>query len=149
MEIDVTQTNLAASLGLSSQVVRNTVASEQELRKESETNLNAKTNQLDANVEKQSADNDTNSSEVSVSSELDLDVAVEEISEFVQSQRRNLDFTFNDEANRSIVKVTDTDTGEVIRQIPSEEVLALSQRIKGLQSDDVGQAVGVLFSREV
>lgn len=149
MEIDVTQTNLAASLGLSSQVVRNTVASEEELRKESETNLNAKTNQLDANVEKQSADNDTNSSEVSVSSELDLDVAVEEISEFVQSQRRNLDFTFNDEANRSIVKVTDTDTGEVIRQIPSEEVLALSQRIKGLQSDDVGQAVGVLFSREV
>lgn len=78
----------------------------------------------------------------------DLESAVSQVSDFVQAQSRNLNFSFDNEAQRSIVKVTDSDTGELIRQIPSEEVLRLSERIKNLQSD-VDSTVGVLFNKEV
>ena len=82
------------------------------------------------------------------SKSVNIESAVAEISEFVQSQNRSLAFSVDEKSQRSVVKVTDTDSGEVIRQIPSEEVLALSERIKELQTD-VGAAVGVLFNKQV
>lgn len=77
-----------------------------------------------------------------------IEGAVAEISEFVQAQNRQLQFSIDEDSKRSVVKVTDAESGEIIRQIPSEEVLALSERIKELQTD-VGAAVGVLFSKQV
>lgn len=77
-----------------------------------------------------------------------IESAVAEINEFVQSQNRQLSFSVDEDSQRAVVKVTDSDSGEVIRQIPSEEVLALSERIQALQTD-VGAAVGVLFNKQV
>lgn len=74
--------------------------------------------------------------------------AVSDIQEFLQNTQRSLNFSFNEDARRSVVAVTDSDSGDVIRQIPSEEVLELAERIRNLQSD-VGSAVGVFFNREV
>lgn len=78
---------------------------------------------------------------------VDIQTAVEEITEFVQARNRQLAFSIDEESQRSVVKVTDAESGEVIRQIPSEEVLALSERIRELQTD-VGAAVGVLFNKQ-
>lgn len=77
---------------------------------------------------------------------LDIESAVNEISDFVNATNRQLEFSIDEKSERPVVKVTDSDTGEVIRQIPSEEVLALSERIKDLQTD-VGAVVGVLFNK--
>ena len=82
------------------------------------------------------------------SASVNIETAVAEISEFVQAQNRQLSFSIDEDSQRSVVRVTDSDSGEVIRQIPSEEVLALSERIKELQTD-VGAAVGVLFNKQV
>lgn len=79
---------------------------------------------------------------------INIESAVAEISEFVQAQNRQLAFSVDESSQRSVVKVTDSESGDVIRQIPSEEVLALSERIKELQTD-VGAAVGVLFNKQV
>lgn len=79
---------------------------------------------------------------------LDLESAVADVAEFIQAQNRHLNFTFDDSSNRSVIKVTDSDSGEIIRQIPSEEMLQLAQRINELRSD-AGQAIGVLINREV
>lgn len=76
-----------------------------------------------------------------------IESAVAEVSEFVQAKNRQLDFSIDEKSQRSVVRVTDSESGDVIRQIPSEEVLALSERIKDLQSD-VGAAVGVLFNKQ-
>lgn len=95
-------------------------------------------------VESNSADN----SERLNSTSFNIESAVAEISEFVQSTNRQLAFSIDENTKRSVVKVTDSSSGEVIRQIPSEEVLALSERIKELQTD-VGTAVGVLFNKQV
>lgn len=97
------------------------------------------------NASQSNADTQDNNTQASVA---DIQSALGEVSDFVQAQNRNLNFSFDNEAQRSIVKVTDSETGELIRQIPSEEVLRLSERIKNLQSD-VDSTVGVLFNKEV
>ena len=97
-------------------------------------------NALQANADTQSNDQEA--------SNADIQSAAAQVSDFVQAQNRNLNFSFDDEAQRSIVKVTDSETGDLIRQIPSEEVLRLSERIQNLQSD-VDSTVGVLFNKEV
>ncbi|MEC8376068.1 MAG: flagellar protein FlaG, partial [Pseudomonadota bacterium] len=48
----------------------------------------------------------------------------------------------------SVVTVLDANSGDVIRQIPSEDVLALAERIQDLQQD-VGSSVGVFIDNQV
>lgn len=150
MEIDLAQTGFNANLTQNTQpaVVRRSEELQAENSNESSNNSRAASRsnfRETSNVSEQQADNNGIGEEASIQN---IESAVSEVRDFVQSQRTNLNFSFNDDSNRSIVQVTDSDTGELIRQIPSEEVLALSDRIRGLQSD-VGEAVGVLFSKEV
>lgn len=78
----------------------------------------------------------------------DVEGASREIEQFLQSQNRNLAFSVDQDSQRSVVTVTEADSGEVIRQIPSEEVLRLAERLRDLQTD-VGSSVGVLFNNQV
>ena len=66
----------------------------------------------------------------------------------MQSNSRQLNFSVDEGSNKQVVKVTDAESGKIIRQIPSEEVLALSERLQDLQTE-VGTAVGLLFSKQV
>ncbi|MBV4451881.1 MULTISPECIES: flagellar protein FlaG [Pseudomonas] len=59
----------------------------------------------------------------------DLEKAVTDIREFVQASERKLDFSIDDSTHRVVVKVIATDSGEVIRQIPSETALKLAQNL--------------------
>ncbi|NOG32326.1 flagellar protein FlaG [Halomonas sp. TBZ9] len=47
--------------------------------------------------------------------------------------QRGLEFEINDENSRVITRVVDRESGEVIRQIPAEEVLRLAERLGELQ----------------
>lgn len=54
--------------------------------------------------------------------------AVQEIRKSVESSSSsNLQFSVDDDTGRTVVRVIDKTTGDVIRQIPSEEVIALSK----------------------
>jgi flagellar protein FlaG len=77
-----------------------------------------------------------------------IKAAVDELSSFAKASSRQLAFSVDESSDRPVVKVTDTESGKVIRQIPSEEVLKLSERLRDLQSD-LGNAVGVLFNKQV
>jgi len=55
--------------------------------------------------------------------------ATEQINKFIQSSSRNLQFSVDQSNNRIIVKVLDKETGEVIRQIPGEETLAIANSL--------------------
>lgn len=59
----------------------------------------------------------------------DLEKAVTDIREFVQAAQRKLDFSIDDTTHRVVVKVIATESGEVIRQIPSETALKLAQSL--------------------
>lgn len=77
-----------------------------------------------------------------------LETAVQEVESFIQVQNRDLQFTIDEETKRSVVTVKDSQSGDVIRQIPSEEVLKLAERIQDLQQD-VGASVGVFINNQV
>jgi flagellar protein FlaG len=62
-----------------------------------------------------------------------LKQAVENINRAMRLSGRDLEFSLDTEASRVVVKMTDSETGEVIRQIPSEETLAISRSIGEFQ----------------
>lgn len=59
--------------------------------------------------------------------------AVQQVAEAVQAHTNNLVFSLDDDSGKAIVKIIDSQTDEVIRQIPSEEMLALAKAIDSYQ----------------
>jgi len=65
----------------------------------------------------------------------ELDKAVERISDFSQNIRRNLQFSIDESTGRTMITVLDATSEEVIRVIPPEKLMAVSERmdeIRGL-----------------
>ncbi len=63
-----------------------------------------------------------------------MEEAVSSIKAFAQSIQRNLNFALDDSTGRVVVKVTDSVSGEVIRQIPSEDALRLAESLDEVRS---------------
>ncbi len=63
-----------------------------------------------------------------------IEDAVASIQEFVQSVQRSINFSLEDGSGRVVVKVTDAESGSVIRQIPSEEALRLAENLSEVRS---------------
>lgn len=66
-----------------------------------------------------------------------LGAVVSGINELVHELQRELHFAVDNQTGETVVKVVDRATDEVVRQIPSEEVLRLRQRL--------AEMTGVLF----
>lgn len=67
--------------------------------------------------------------------------AVEQIQKLCDMFDRKLQFKVNEKTNRVVVKVIDTNTEKVIREIPSEEIQRLQERLK--------ETVGLLFDKTI
>jgi flagellar protein FlaG len=68
-----------------------------------------------------------------------LDQAIEHINEQLQSSQTNLGFSIDSETDIVVVKVTNKETGELVRQIPAEAVVRLAGKmedLKGLLLDE-------------
>ncbi|MBI2802762.1 MAG: flagellar protein FlaG [Gammaproteobacteria bacterium] len=59
-----------------------------------------------------------------------FDQALSNLSAHAQNLIRSLEFSVDRESGDTVVKVVDSNTKEVIRQIPSEEVLAIAHRLQ-------------------
>lgn len=55
--------------------------------------------------------------------------AVQNINKSLQAMSRDLEFSVDSDSNRTIVKVIDRKTQEIIRQIPSNEALEISKAL--------------------
>ncbi|MDR0440380.1 MAG: flagellar protein FlaG [Candidatus Accumulibacter sp.] len=62
-----------------------------------------------------------------------LQEAVEKIQKFVSMAACNIEFSIDEDSGRTVVKVVDRETKDVVRQIPSEEMLDLAQALDKLQ----------------
>jgi len=67
--------------------------------------------------------------------------AVDEVNAFMTNMQHNLSFSVDEDSGEPIVFIKDSDTDEVIRQIPSEELVVLRKKL-----DDV---TGILFDTKV
>ncbi|MNR63382.1 flagellar protein FlaG [compost metagenome] len=63
-----------------------------------------------------------------------MEEAVSSIKAFAQSIQRDLNFALDDSTGRVVVKVTDAVSGDVIRQIPSEDALRLAESLEEVRS---------------
>jgi len=55
--------------------------------------------------------------------------AVDNLNNYVQAIRRELQFSVDENSGRTVIKVLDAETKELIRQIPAEEVISLSKTL--------------------
>ncbi len=68
-----------------------------------------------------------------------LQEAVSRLNEQLQSKGRDLSFSLDERIDRSIITVKNLQTGEVVRQIPTEEVVRMAHSIEDMK--------GVLFNK--
>jgi flagellar protein FlaG len=92
-----------------------------------------------------------NKTSVPAKSQLTEEV-VNELNDAILGVRRELRFSIDDDSGRAVVQVLDSETGETIRQLPSEEVLAVSRHIRELVESSQSSggssaegAVGIIF----
>ena len=77
--------------------------------------------------------------------------AAEQIGQFLTSINSDLNISVDRDVNTTVVKVVNRNNSEVIRQIPSEEVLSLMRRMSEIaqQTGASGNNSGVLLSDQV
>jgi flagellar protein FlaG len=71
---------------------------------------------------------------------LNVSEAVERLNEQMRRSARGLNFSIDKVADRTVITVKDTHSGEVVRQIPDEALLRVAhniEEIKGLLYNDV------------
>ena len=62
-----------------------------------------------------------------------------DLQKFVQSMGRDLNFSVDETTGYHVVRVIDQNTGELIRQLPSDELLKLAREFEQLQNALVSQ----------
>ena len=74
--------------------------------------------------------------------------SVQELNNSPQLISRNLEFRVDENSGRTVITVRDSETNEIIRQIPNEQFLAVSGRLKALQESNMADdsAMGILFT---
>jgi uncharacterized FlaG/YvyC family protein len=60
---------------------------------------------------------------------IDVKGAVEKLNKLVKSQRTNVSFSVDEDAHATVIKIFKTETGELIKQFPPEEILAMKAKI--------------------
>ena len=62
-------------------------------------------------------------------------------SSLIHSLNRKVDYYVEEDSNKVVVKIRDGETGEIIRQIPEEEFLRLTNRISDFNKSILDQTV--------
>ena len=72
-----------------------------------------------------------------------LEKVVHQLNAYIQNTQRDMDFSVDGSTGRVVVKVIDSESEQVIRQIPSEEMLAISRHL--IESLETEQPKGFLI----
>ena len=68
-----------------------------------------------------------------------LSSAINMLNEQMTSTKRGLGFSFDSAKNSAVIKVTDLNSGNVVRQIPTEDVLKMAHHIDAMK--------GILYNK--
>jgi flagellar protein FlaG len=61
-----------------------------------------------------------------------LQQAVNTVNKFIEPAARNLEFQVDAQSGRTVMRLIDKETGSVLRQMPSEEMLAIARALDKL-----------------
>lgn len=68
-----------------------------------------------------------------VSSLEQVQQAMKQVAEMVQAKASNLEFSIDKETGSTVVKIVDSQTQEVIRQIPAQEIIDIAHAVDKMQ----------------
>lgn len=71
--------------------------------------------------------------EVTVQNTARVEKAVQQLNDYAESLQRDLRFTMDEDLGRTVVRVVDRQTQQVIRQIPNETTLRLARNLKDIE----------------
>ncbi len=108
-----TSSNIQQGSNVPAEVVSEVVATKG-INPLSQPNSNSLTNQLEATEEQLAAIQDR----------------VVELNSYMQNMNRSLQFSIDDQSGDTVIKVIDSDTDELIRQIPAEELLVVRSSLE-------------------
>jgi len=80
-------------------------------------------------------------SQATVQKPIDVSEAVERLKKYVQSQQKHVNISIDEATHSTVIKVFKTETGELIRQYPPEEILAMAARIQ--------QSIGWMYDNKM
>lgn len=113
------------NIASSSMMVHNKVDVSQGSTKASENDVELKSKNtvavIDQTIEQKQSENEQDPSKL-------VQVATE-LSDMMSMMRKGLSFKVDENSGQAVVTVLDKDTGDVIRQMPSEEALALAEKL--------------------
>jgi len=72
--------------------------------------------------------------EQKVSSE-DVEKALDIVASFLNSTLKQVDFSSDNNAGKTVITVTDKETQEVINQFPSEKIISMAEKIQALHQE--------------
>jgi flagellar protein FlaG len=72
---------------------------------------------------------------------------VEAVNDYMKQNNCNLELSYNKEANLINVKITDKETGEVLREFPSEEMI--DRMVKAEKTAEGNQMRGIFVNRTI
>ncbi|WP_368153849.1 flagellar protein FlaG [Aeromonas sp. s9] len=80
----------------------------------------------------------------------EMEKQAQDLQEISDAKGWAVSFRVDDDLEQTIIKVVDSDTQKTIRQIPSEELVTISKRIKALREGEIGASglQGLLFDRK-
>jgi len=117
-----------------------------EVKKSEELSKRIQVEQEQLNKDKQ--DEDAESLVQSATATATVSDAMKTISEFINMPVRTVNFTQDDGSERTVIKIFDSESNELIKQFPSEEILSIAQRIIDLQQD-ISQKTGILLDENI
>jgi flagellar protein FlaG len=113
-----------------------------EVKKSEELSKKLEVDQEQLNKDKLAQETESLDQSVNVSD------AMKTISEFINMPVRTVNFTQDDGSEKTVIKIFDSESNELIKQFPSEEILSIAQRIIDLQQD-ISQKTGILLDENI
>lgn len=91
------------------------------------------------------------SAQQSENQRLKLEKQAQKLQELSSLKGWKVDFSVDQDLHQTVVKVIDSDTKSVIRQIPSEDMLALEKKLKAINDGENGNnsLSGLLFDHQI
>lgn len=110
------------------------------------TGISIASNEVNVDVEQTSnVSNQTATNEVS---EEEVNAALDTVSTFINNSYKQVNFSSDSSSGKTVIKIIDKETQELISQFPSEKLLSIAEKIQGLQLE-IEDASGLLVDSHV
>jgi len=78
----------------------------------------------------------------------DVEKALDIVASFLQSTSKQVDFSSDNKAGRTVITIIDKETQEVINQFPSEKIISMAEKIQAVHQE-VENISGLLIDSHV